>query len=67
MRNAYKIVLGKPERRKPLWGSKRRWEDNNEVYGKEIGCEDVGSIHLTQVRVHDEPPGSTKGGNLLIR
>jgi hypothetical protein len=53
MRNAYKILLGKPERRKSLRGSKRRWDDNNKVYGKELGCEDVGPIHLTQVKVHD--------------
>jgi hypothetical protein len=27
-RNAYKILLGKLERRRPLGRSRRRWEDN---------------------------------------
>jgi hypothetical protein len=28
MRNAYQILVGKPEGRKPLGRAKRRWEEN---------------------------------------
>jgi hypothetical protein len=28
MRNAYKILVIKPERKRPLGGSRCRWEDN---------------------------------------
>jgi hypothetical protein len=28
MRNAYKILIGKPERKGPLGGHRRMWEDN---------------------------------------
>jgi hypothetical protein len=28
MRNAYKILIGKPEGRRPLGRHRRRWEDN---------------------------------------
>jgi hypothetical protein len=28
MRNAYKILVGKPEGKKPLGRPRRRWEDN---------------------------------------
>jgi hypothetical protein len=27
-RNAYKVMVGKPERKRPLGRSRRRWEDN---------------------------------------
>jgi hypothetical protein len=27
MRNAYRILVGKPERKRPLWRSTLRWED----------------------------------------
>jgi hypothetical protein len=33
-----KGLLGKP---------RRRWEDNIKINLKEVGCEDVGWIHLT--------------------
>jgi hypothetical protein len=31
MRNAYGILVGKPERKKPLGRPKRRWVDNNKI------------------------------------
>jgi hypothetical protein len=27
-RGAYRILVGRPEGRRPLWRSRRRWEDN---------------------------------------
>jgi hypothetical protein len=28
MRNAYKVLVGKPEGKRPLGGPRSRWEDN---------------------------------------
>jgi hypothetical protein len=36
MRNAYKILVWNPERRRPLGRPIRRWEDNIKVDHKEI-------------------------------
>jgi len=38
IRNAYKSLVGKPERIKPLGRSKHRWDDNIKMEFKEIGC-----------------------------
>jgi hypothetical protein len=45
MRNAYKILVGKPEGKRPL----RRWE-HNLMDLSEIGLEDVDLINLAQDR-----------------
>jgi hypothetical protein len=37
MRNAYKILAGKPEGKRPLGGPIRRWVDNIKLDLKEIG------------------------------
>jgi hypothetical protein len=36
MRSAYKILVGKPEGKRPLGRSRRRWEDNIKIYLREI-------------------------------
>ena len=36
-RGAYKILLGKPERKRPLGRSRRRWEDNINTDLQEVG------------------------------
>jgi hypothetical protein len=41
MRNAYKILVRKPERNRPLGRCKHRLEDNIKIDLKEIGCGDV--------------------------
>jgi hypothetical protein len=41
MRNAYKILVGNPQRKRPLGRSRHRWKDNIEMHIKEIGCEVV--------------------------
>jgi hypothetical protein len=46
MRNAYKILGGKPEWKGPLVRLKRRWEDNLRMDLKEIGWEGVNWMHL---------------------
>jgi len=51
MRNAYKILVGKPEGRRPLEKTKRRWEDNMRMDLRETGWEGVNEMHLAQDRV----------------
>jgi hypothetical protein len=41
VRKKSKILVGKPEGRKPLGRPRRRWEDKIRVGLKEIGWEDV--------------------------
>jgi hypothetical protein len=36
-RNAYKILVGKPEGKIPLGRCRRRWEDNIKIDHKDIG------------------------------
>jgi hypothetical protein len=50
MRNAYKILVGKPEGKRPLRRPGRRWEDNVKMHLREIIWEVVDWIHLPQVR-----------------
>jgi hypothetical protein len=38
MRNAYKILVEKPEGKTPLGRPKHTWEDNTKMDVKEIGC-----------------------------
>jgi hypothetical protein len=37
VRNAYKIVVGKPEDKGPVDRSRRRWEDNIRIDLKDVG------------------------------
>jgi hypothetical protein len=50
VRGAYKILVGRPEGRRPLGRHRRRWEDNNKTDLREIGFGDVNWIHLAQDR-----------------
>jgi hypothetical protein len=36
-RGAYRILVERPERRRPLGRPRRRWEDNIKVYLQEVG------------------------------
>jgi hypothetical protein len=46
MRNAYKILVGKSEGKRPLGRPRRRWED----IIRHMGWEGVDWIHLTEDR-----------------
>jgi hypothetical protein len=46
MRNAYKILVGKPEWKRSPRRPKRRWEDKIKMYLREAGWEDVDWMHL---------------------
>jgi hypothetical protein len=41
MRNAYKILVGKPEGKIPHGRHRRKGKDNIKMYLKERGCENV--------------------------
>jgi hypothetical protein len=43
--NAYNIRVGKPEEKRKLGRSGRRWEDNIRMDLREIGWEDVDGRH----------------------
>ena len=44
------FLVGKPEGRRPLGGSRRRWEDNIRMYLREVGCGCVDWVELAQDR-----------------
>jgi hypothetical protein len=45
-RNAYRILVGNPEGRRPLGRPRRRWVDNIKMYLREDGMVGIGSIWL---------------------
>jgi hypothetical protein len=49
-RNAYRILLGKPEGKIPLGKPSRRWEDNIRMDLREIGWGGMDWIDLAQDR-----------------
>jgi hypothetical protein len=49
-RNAYKILVGKPEGKRPLVRPRRRWVDNIEMDLRERGWDDMDWIDLARDR-----------------
>jgi hypothetical protein len=49
-RNAYRIMLGKPEGKRRLGRPRRRWEDNIKMDLREIGWSGMDWIDLAQDR-----------------
>jgi hypothetical protein len=49
-RNAYKILVGKPEGKRPLGRPRRRWVNNIKMYPREIGWGGMDWIDLAQDR-----------------
>jgi hypothetical protein len=37
-RSVYRVLVGKPEGKRPLGGSRRRWEENIKTDLQEVGC-----------------------------
>jgi len=37
-RGVYRVLVGKPEGRRPLGRPRRRWMDNIRLYLQEVGC-----------------------------
>jgi hypothetical protein len=49
-RNAYRLLVGKPEGRNPLGRPRRRWLDNIRMDLVEVGWSDVDWVGLAQNR-----------------
>jgi hypothetical protein len=47
-RNAYRILVGKPEGKKPLGRPRRRWVDNIKMDLREIGLDGMDWMELAQ-------------------
>jgi hypothetical protein len=50
-RDVYRILVGRPERTKPLGGSSFTWEDNIKLDVREIGIDGANWIQLAQDKV----------------
>ena len=46
----YRVLVGKPEGKRPLGRPRRRWEDNTKMDLQEVGCGGVVWIELAQDR-----------------
>jgi hypothetical protein len=49
-RNAYKILVGKPEGKRPLERPRRKWVDNFKMDLRDIGWDGMDWIDLAQAR-----------------
>jgi hypothetical protein len=49
-RGVYRVLVGKPEGKRPLGRPRRRWEDNIRMDLQEVGCGGMGWIELVQDR-----------------
>jgi hypothetical protein len=50
-RGVYRVLIGKPEGKRPLGRSRHRWEDNIKLDLREIGMDEANWIRLAQGRV----------------
>jgi hypothetical protein len=50
IRSVYKILIGKPEGKKPVGRPGRRWVDNIKMDIRETGLQGVDWLHLAQDR-----------------
>ena len=71
-REVYRVLVGKPEGKRPLGRPRRRWVDNIRMDLQEVGCGHVDWIGLAQDRDRwrtlvsaNEPSGSVKCGEFL--
>ena len=49
-RGVYRVLVGKPGGKRPLWRPRRRWVDNIRTDLQEVGCGYVNWIGLAQDR-----------------
>jgi hypothetical protein len=68
----YRVLMRKPEGKRPLGRPRRSWEDNMKMYLQEVGCRSMDWIELAQDRqvagtceCGNEPPGFIKCGGFL--
>jgi hypothetical protein len=50
-RGVYRVLVGRPEGKRPLERPRRRWEDNIKLDLREIGIDGANWIRLAQDRV----------------
>ena len=50
MRGVYRVLVGEPEGKRPIEKPRRRWENNNKMLHKEVGCGGTDWIELAQSR-----------------
>jgi len=68
-----RVLVGKPEGKRPLGKPRRKWEDNIEMDLEEVGCGCMDWIELAEDRdrwrallsASNEPSGSIKCGQFL--
>ena len=49
-RGVYRVLVEKPEGKRLLGRTRRRWEDNIEIDLQEVGCEGIDRVDLAQDR-----------------
>jgi hypothetical protein len=49
-RGVYRVLVGKPEGKRPIGRPRRRWEDNNKMDLQEVGCRGMDWIELAKDR-----------------
>ena len=49
-RGVYRVLVGKPEGKRPLGRPRRRWEDSIMMHLQEVGCVGMDWIELAQDR-----------------
>jgi hypothetical protein len=49
-RGVYRVLVGKPEGKRPLGSPRRRWETNIKMDLQEVGCGGMNWIELAQDR-----------------
>ena len=50
-KGVYRVLVGKPEGKRPLGRPRRRWEDNIKMDLQEVGCGVIEWIELAHDRV----------------
>jgi hypothetical protein len=50
-RRVYRILVGRPESKRPLGRPRRRWEDNSKMDLREVGMDGANWIQVAQDRV----------------
>jgi len=49
-RGVYRVLMGRPEGKRPLGRPRHRWEDNIKMDLQDLGCGDIDWIKLAQDR-----------------
>jgi len=57
-RGVYRVLVGKPEGKRPMWRPRRRWVDNIRMDLQELGCGYMEWIGLAQDRDRWRPLAS---------